>query len=106
MEIAEAMGSGRLPGASFICSLGRWGVKRVLAGPRKGSKAALFCQLSAISLMSHVSFGQLTSKAPFSCSLPPFLPSGLGFAIGGIIARLSKNAYCSAIKKEKKIKDS
>lgn len=80
VEIAEAMGSGRLPGASFISSLGRWGVKCVLAGPEVGSKAALFCQLSAISLMSHVSFGQLTSKGPFSCSLPPSLsPFWFGF---------------------------
>lgn len=109
VEIAEAMGSGRLPGASFISSLGRWGVKCVLAGPEVGSKAALFCQLSAISLMSHVSFGQLTSKAPSPApSLPPFLPSGLDFVIGGIIAQLSKNAYCCTIKKRKikKIKDS
>lgn len=36
VEIAEATGSGRLPGASFISSVGRWGVKHAAAGAGAG----------------------------------------------------------------------
>lgn len=99
------MGSGRLPGASFISDFGRWGVKCALARPEVGSKAALFCQLSAISLMSHVSFGQLTSKAPFSCSLPPsprpFLSSGFEFCYWGDNSTAFQKAFCCTIIKKK-----
>ena len=105
------MGSGRLPGASFISDFGRWGVKCALAGPKAGSKAALFCQLSAISLMSHVSFGQLTSKAPFSCSLPPsphpFLSSGFGFCYWRDNSPTFQKEFCctTTTKKSKMLKE-
>lgn len=100
------MGSGRLPGASFISDFRRWGVKCALARPKVGSKAALFCQLSAISLMSHVSFGQLTSKAPFSCSLPPsprpFLSSGFEFCYWRDNSTAFQKAFCRTKKKKPK----